>query len=239
MLQTRLIKLTYRPKDLDIRERHPVLKKLEGWFEIASNIPSEVLDYFNEYKSSGSTLKFTRWLTRVKKLDNAVVSEIGKALVTTTAKFSCQHNDLIRLGDTQHYKSCMSNPLGFGKQQLLYLSDPDIALLYVPDAAGKFVWRCLIRLAYSNTGVLSLVAYRIYGNGPTLAILKALAERSKMPVYRAIDIRDRHHLDPAQTFVSPTIINNPILKRPIWTDHLLGMTKQDRISIVAHKNPVA
>ncbi len=238
MLQPRIHTLTRRPQDLDIRERHPLLKKHEGWFEIASNVPADVIPYFNEYKSSGSTLKFTRWLTRVKKLDNAVVSEIGKSLVTTTAKFSCQHNDLIRLGDTQHYKSCMSNPFGFGRQQLLYLADPDIALLYVPDAAGKFVWRCLIRLAYSNTGVLSLVAYRIYGNGPTASILKALSARSEMPVYRAVDIRERHHQDPAQTLVSPTIINNPILKQPIWTDHLLGLTKQDRISIVAHKNPV-
>lgn len=236
-MQQRLTKFAVK-SEVDIRERNPALLALEGWYDVVTLLNSGVADLYTEYKSSGSTLKFTRWLSRFKKLDNAVVSEIGRSMVETSVKLSCRHNDLLRLGETQHYKSCMSNLKANGRQQLQYLADPDIAVLFSKDAAGKYVWRCLLRLAYNTYGDLCLVHYRIYGNGPSHAIFHAVCKKTGMKIYQATDIREGS--DPSDEYlVSPTVHNNRFLNRPIWTDHYQGMTNQNRIRILARSVPVA
>lgn len=231
MLQQRLKKLTHQPSKLDMRQRHRVLQSIEGWYSVPTMFDQSVAALHDEYLQSGSALKFTRWLVRIKKLDNDFVTDVGKKTYATSVKVSCNLNDLIRLGDTTHYKSCMRNSLGMGRQQLLYLSDPDIALAYVPDPAGKYAWRTLLRLAYSPAGVLSLVAYRVYGNGPTEAIFKTLEAKTGMSIYSALDIKNRDSDCEKQQFVSPTVHNNLVVCFPVWTDHLVGVTQQKRISI--------
>jgi hypothetical protein len=83
--------------------------------------------------------------------------------------------------------------------------------------------------------------YRIYGNGPTLNIAKALA--SKITIYKAWDIRDEGYVkgkeDNALWLTSPTINNNKAILRPIWTDHRLKPDDLNRISIAVKPTPMA
>lgn len=225
MLQNRLKKFPILGS-LDIRDRHSKLLELEGWYETDTTLPNEYKQYYTNYVASGSRLKFTRWLAR-QNVDANLLSQLGKYLTTTSFKFSCRHNDLIRLGDTPHYKSCMSNIKG--GQQLHYLADPDVAVVFVPDAAGKFIWRCLVRLTKTAKGYV-LIAYRVYGNGPTSSILATLSRIAKLPVHPARDIKRGSG---GGVFYSATKINNVCLTRPIWTDHYLSYSKQGRIGIRA------
>lgn len=210
----------------DIRHRHPALLALEGWYETDIVVPEKHQALYEEYKASGSSLKITRWALRAGKLDDSEASELGKNLETTKFKLSCRHNDLIRLAETSHYRSCMDG--GYGQQQMQYLADPDIAVVFIPDAAGKYSWRSLARLVMEQEG-FGLVMYRVYGNGPTEAIFQTLDK--KLPVYQAKDLR-HYHVDETEFKVSPTIHNNKFLSRPVWTDHKgIGWDKDRRIKI--------
>lgn len=229
-------KLLGAPKGFDVRDRNPELLKLEGWFEVGVCLTERVSALRNEYLDSKSTLKFTRWLLRFKGLSNAEVSEIGKQLTAVqSAKFSCRHNDLLRLGDTDHYKSCMATTKSL--QQLHYLADPDIALVYIPDSAGKFLWRVLVRLVHDTRGTLSLVLYRQYGNAPFDAVVAALKTKTSMPIYRAVDIKD-YYTAKMERLYSPTVHNITVLRQPVWTDHRVGMNRNSKIFVEVYPEPL-
>lgn len=229
------------PLVADIRPRHPALLALEGWYETEIIVPEKYQDLYKDYKESGSNLKITRWALRSRRMDDAEASELGKNLETTKFKLSCRHNDLLRLAETKHYASCMDNEGGYGQQQMQYLADPDMAIVYIPDAAGKYSWRSLVRLVmddyepgkfpkfvHENRGY-GLVMYRVYGNGPSEAIFQALDQ--KVRVYQAKDIRHYHTSD-FEVKISPTIHNNKFLSRPLWTDHKgIGWNEERRIKI--------
>lgn len=213
----------------DIRPRHPALLNLEGWYETEVVVPEKYQSLYQRYKESGSNLKITRWALRNGLLDEVGVSDLGKNLDTTKFKLSCRHNDLLRLAETIHYASCMDG-VHNGQQQLQYLADPDMAVIFVPDAAGKYSWRCLARLVMDDDeGALGngyafekrtygLALYRVYGNGPSEAIYQALDKVVR--VYQARDIR-HYNLPDREVIIktSPTVHNNKFLSRPIWTDH--------------------
>lgn len=235
--------------NLDIRARHAQLRKREGWFPV-QGFPEdpEGIDWLVEYLNSGSKLTFTKWLSRVKKIDSVKLSILGKQMVTLNAKLSCQHKDFLRLADTHHYKSCMSDSHGVGRQQLHYLSDPDVAVLFVPDSAGKYQWRSLLRLVHvsdqdqnldSVKSGYALVHYRVYGNGPSQAIFRALAQYTNLPVFSALPVATPLKEKPHVALVSPTKHNNPFMQKPVWTDHLQLFTDSNQVEIYANPSPVA
>lgn len=218
----------------DIRDRAKTLLAIEGWYEVVGGLEGEMLGLHSEYLASNSAMKFTRWLTR-RGVDQSEVSNVGQQMVHASVKFSCGHNDLMRLADTQHYKSCMRVGSPAGGQQLHYLADPDMALIFIPDAAGKYKWRALIRLVNDDEGKPALVHYKPYGNGPSDSIFRFLSAKSEIKVYRAVDIKlaADSYLD-AKTFVSPTVCNNAMLIHPIWTDHIVGKSNSGRTTILVH-----
>lgn len=229
---------------LDIRARHAVLRKLEGWFSV-QGIPEdpEALDWLVQYHASGSPMTFTKWLSRVKKIDNVRLSVLGQQLVALNVKLSCQHKDFLRLGMTNHYRSCMLDLQGHGRQQLQYLADPDVAVLFVPDRAGNYQWRSLLRLVYApfdlaKSNCYALVYYRVYGNGPSSAIFQALAQQHHLPVYAAVPTQGLPN-KPCVKLLSPTRHNNPFMQKPVWTDHRQSFTTAGQIQIEALALPVA
>lgn len=201
---------------IDVRTRHVKLLEMEGWYNATPQLPPLYEYYYKQYKESKCKLKFTRWLLRNTLLEEKQVSAIGKMLVQTSFKLSCRHNDFLRLSDTPHFKSCLKDNNFYGRQRLHFLSDPDMALLYIPDASGKFVWRCLIRLVQYRDS-LALVRYRVYGNGPSSSIFTELSKY--IPVLTAVDIKLKKTTLPTTWLPSPTVHNNPMLFRPVWTDH--------------------
>jgi hypothetical protein len=217
---------------IDRRSKAPALLAIEGWYEVASTLSGQTVELYERYLQSGSTLKFTRWLAR-NGSSPAEVSAIGKQLKPVSVKVSCRHNDLVRLADTGHYKSCMAGDMGV--QQIHYLADPDIAVVFLPDAAGKFMWRSLLRLVMEGDK-FALVHYRIYGNGPTSSIFKALSKKTGLNIYSAVDINEYNNME-SKIFTSPTVHNNRLLFRPRWTDHLVGQTEAGRTWIKAHTTP--
>ena len=252
MLQNRMEKIEYHtPKGVrketrvqksDVRPRSERLKQIEGWYDVVG-IPDQIADLHQEYLQSGVSLKFTRWLLR-KGLTQTEVSAIGKLLTTVSVKISCKHNDLVRLGDTYHYKSCLK--MSYAGQQLQYLADPDIAVAFILDESGKFVWRVVLRLVQDNGGAFALVHYRVYGNGPTEPIMKMLSKRTGLKIYKALDIKldinwVEQSLRPKEEqfpiLYSPTVHNNPWLQQPIWTDHRVGFTRKNKIWIRVHAEP--
>lgn len=216
-----------QPK-INLRPRNVVLREIEGWYTATPQIPKEYLSLHHEYLRSGSTLKFTRWLTLNATLSHKQISAYGTLVKPVDFKISCSYNDLLRLDDTKHYHSCLSDISFYGPQRLRYLEDPDICVCYVPDAAGKFEWRVLLRLVLVNRSY-ALVMHRVYGNGPTQTINERLSEL--LPVYSAIDIRNKV-VNPTYLF-SPSRILDKSKHRPIWTDHPLK-TVDNHIGIAVH-----
>jgi hypothetical protein len=214
-------KLRVKPKTnkIDIQSRHKYLLSIEGWYEVDTdftNLPKKYWKYLAEYNLAKTSLKFTRWLAK-KEIDNDIISDIGKYLSSVSFKLSCRHKDLLRLAETKHYISCFNNWRGV--QQLRYLADPDMCVIFVPDAAGKYRWRALARLISDphNGKGFALCVYKAYGNANDQAIFKKLD--SIIPVYCATIGRMARFNGSGITVVSASEINNKIITSHVWSDH--------------------
>jgi len=206
---------------IDIQPRHPALLALEGWYETNTNtstFPRNYRSYFTEYKRSGSALKFTKWLSKKTELDNGEISKIGNLLQTVKFKISCRHKDLLRLSETKHYTSCFKQWRGI--QQLRYLADPDIGVVFVPDASGKYLWRALVRLIIDpqDSSKFALVFYKAYGNSNDVAIYEKLNQI--IPIYQNI-LRSFRRND-GNIVYSASEVKNVIISRHVWSDHWCG-----------------
>lgn len=222
---------------VDMRNRSSVLRDLEGWFEVPVILDSSTESLYNEYLQANTSMKFTKWLTKVKQLNNTVISEIGRNIKTTSVKLSCKFSDLTRLGETKHYISCMRQYQSYGKQQLKYIADPDVAVLYIPDASGKYIWRSIIRLVVDDNGEYCLVCYKPYGNGPSAAILKTLSCVSKMRVLPALRIGLAK--SKGVLMFSPTKHNNVFASGNYYADHQHEFDKKSRrIGIYVEDNSI-
>lgn len=204
---------------IDIQTRHPQLLSIEGWYEMDTdftNLPNKYWKYLAEYNLAKTSLKFTRWLAK-KEVDNKIISDIGKYLSSESFKLSCRHKDLLRLAETTHYNSCFKHWRGV--QQLRYLADPDMCVIFVPDAAGKYKWRALARLVVDprNNDGFALCVYRSYGNANEQAIFKKLD--TIIPVYCATQGRMARFSGIGINVVSASEIKNKIITSHVWSDH--------------------
>ena len=221
---------------LDVRQRHPSLLRLEGWYEASMkpvDLPSPFCEAHRFYVESGARLKFTRWCARNRVLTQPQIALLGQLLEPVTFKVSCRHNDLLRLADTKHYKSCFSG--WRGKQQLRYLSDPDIGVVFVPDASGKFLWRALCRLVRHDEGH-ALVLQKRYGNTNRLAVYDKL--NSMIPLFLAPTATDKELQGRGQWLSSVTRHNNAIVGKHVWSDHKVEL-RNSRLHIYAVPYPRA
>lgn len=147
-----------------LRHRNSVLMGMEKWY--STETPFDNL-YYNYWKESGTSLKFTRWVSRnYPSVSPSELSEWGKILAASAFSFklSCRHNDILRAGDSPHYKSCFRvNGVNASQPAHYATSDPDIAIVYVPDKAGNFLFRSYVRLVrIPDTTVCRLIKGNSY-----------------------------------------------------------------------------
>lgn len=152
MLEARLKQYRSHVKLLN---RNGDLLSMEGWYKVYSDNP-----YYVRYLKSGSKLSFSRWLSKSERLQDIAVSQISKRVTAENLdlKISCRFNDLLRLADTPHFKSCL-DPNKIGRDYLpLILRDPTAAIIYTPDKAGKFLGRAIFTLRAGTIKIL-----KVYG----------------------------------------------------------------------------
>lgn len=144
-------------------------------------------------------LTFTRWLWRYADALNLSVAEVQKLTKMVKALetgdefiLSSKYNDLARLGVSPHYLSCF-RPEGIkAHNNLFYLIDPSVCVAYTRDRAGHFVWRTILRLCATESG-LALLSLGFYGNlheTHRFGVLTKLQELFKLPVYVAAQDRN-------------------------------------------------
>lgn len=221
-------------KRIDIRPRNGILKNLEGWYECYGSpegtLPYPLNEYYKEWLMDGARTKFTRWLLRRGETQKTV-SSIGSSLQHINFKLSCRHNDLMRLAESPHYFSCFENWRGV--QQLKYLADPDIGIIYVPDAAGHYKWRALIRLMRNPKGELCFLIYRAYGNIWAESIFERLNQI--YPVYRSaknIEAISRSLKEKIELLRSFTKHNNPkAVGVHVWSDHWCHLNSENYLEM--------
>lgn len=215
-LKNFLIKSNYSSATrLDLRRRHPKLRSLEGWYNaspLLSRRFHQLYNQFLELKIQNKTqLKFTKWLNRNSNLNIADIQEVGINIKKTKFKISCDYNDILRVIESPHYKTCFNENIDKAKQLLKYLSDPDIAVIYVPDTAGHMKWRAFVRLIKMDSGKFGLLVYQWYGNANHKAILNKLSQI--MPVFI-----NTNNLKSSFELKSASKINNKNLKKNFWSD---------------------
>lgn len=152
MLEARLKQYRSHVKLLN---RNGDLLSMEGWYKVYSDNP-----YYVRYLKSGSKLSFSRWLSKSERLQDIAVSQISKRVTAENLdlKISCRFNDLLRLADTPHFKSCL-HPDKIGRDYLpLILRDPTAAIIYTPDRSGKFLGRAIFTLRAGTIKIL-----KVYG----------------------------------------------------------------------------
>ena len=175
------IALYSKKKKISMQARHPFLLSLEGWYRISCR-SLENIALMEEYTKSGSTLKYTRWLCRVKDFTPEQASVFGKQSVYDV-KISCRYADFLRVGETKHYITCFRPEGSFSDGALINIHDPNMAIAFISDRSGKFQWRSFIRLVKDEDYALAF--YLEYGNPQGFNIQKHLAEKLNVTAYSA------------------------------------------------------
>jgi len=222
----------------DMRRRHPVLLAIEGWYEAEIGLDA-IPEYYRKLLAGwDKKTKPTRWLLRNGLITDQQASEIGGSLKlgeTVRFKLSARHKDIVRVAESRHYRSCFglhgSKDGWRGTQQLRYLVDPDMGIIYVPDAGGDYLWRAFVRLVQlPDKPGHGLVVYRTYGNSEEQTILSRLDEI--IPVYRPYkyslqEPSELGYRSPIKLY-SASRCANPVISKAVWSDHrcLLDETRQ-------------
>jgi len=239
---------------IDIRNRLPKLRNLDGWHTVdydLSQLPYKIQKHYKEWKRGSQRTNFVRWMLRKKVVTQGQADNIGQIIGNQkpiSFRVSTKWNDILRAPESRHFFSCFSGgntrewigrsqhlfgerrgQLGWrGVQMLRYLADPEMAIVYIPDKAGHYLWRAYIRLCVDeSTGTSGWAMYRAYGNAPIpesliedtldeLNPLFKLSTKSEM-----ITARNAVHLKSVRTY------NNGVAGHTIWSDHGIEFKEED------------
>lgn len=216
----------------DMRKRHPGLLAKEGWYDV-KGVEALTEDLRQLLLGWDQRTKPTRWLLRQGRITQQQASELGDQLnLDSTIRFrlSCRHKDLLRVAETDHYKTCYGTSYGGtgwrGIQMLRFLIDPDMGVLYIPDKSGNFLWRAFVRLVFMpKSAGYGLFVYRTYGNANEMAILSKL--NGIIPVFRPEEYCPEYYdvwsgkgkrLDENKLY-SASLVSNPVITKVVWSDH--------------------
>ena len=241
---------TSEMKRIDISKRCADLIRLEGWYQVDFDhrvLPNIVLPYFIKWKNGSRRTKFTKWLGRrtsdrdgLRIFDNRQVSMIGQLIgeqKAVTIKVSARKNDILRAPESTHFSSCFAGAetrvwsknnggttyYGTGSrgvQMLRYLADPEVGIVFIPDAAGHFLWRAYMRMCEAPDSTKGWAIYKSYGNSPVSEILIEDRLNELRPLYKlttASTIRERGFAP--MMLSSIHTYNNPVVGKTVWSDH--------------------
>lgn len=182
-------------------ERNWALKWFEGFYDTEASIDKlgysyvipPILEKFqisdeqiinNKAPNGHGTL--SRFLTK-KKVDKRYIDAIFTAVTKPSkVEITCDFDDILRMSETKHFRTCVSNNGGSNiVQKLFFLMDPYVALIVIRDKNNEFQFMKLCYLLKNEKGETSfMLEDKRYGNGPSSdAIAQAIKKRTDMPVY--------------------------------------------------------
>lgn len=111
----------------------------------------------------------------------------GKVKTDISFKITCRHKDFLRL-DSPHYSSCFRKEGAHSIMPFNYCLDRSMALIYIPDKNGNYVWRMFIRLV-KDKDKFCLLCYPAYGcYFYTKQVLKELSKL--FPIFLSGKLKD-------------------------------------------------
>lgn len=192
-------------------QRNTHLNVLCGWYNFELN--NEILLLLDEHSDDKSGMKFGKFLTK-KGFSPKEIEDISNIVACKTVKISGSKNDFDRLAKSRHYQSCFGD---FKSQQIeKFYHDPDIAICYVPDRSGSYLYRFLLRLVRVD-GEYGLVAYKPYGNGNQQFIVDNLKNILGIPIW--FGSQYTYENENNRYVFSPTKYNDIKVVAPVWSDH--------------------
>jgi len=208
---------------IEVVKRHQLLRDLEGiyqfqTFDTTDPIYQHLLKVYGEQLLGILRTKLLGGIRLGRALidrEHFYPSDVSRFISTLRAsefRLSCRFSDLLRVAETPHYKTCMTD--WRGTQLLRNLADRDVAVIFEPDASGKMRSRAFVRLLRREGDQNTFLGvYRVYGNGLDVkAVLHTLKNR-----IRVVEMAQRASY--AEIYLSWSRLYNPSVAKPIWSDH--------------------
>lgn len=146
--------------------RVDVLRKLEGIYYVNTYVGDVFsplfiycdLNLWHGGKISTVTargMKISRVLVKAG-FSSDEVSRFMKCFIKDEVVISCKFNDILRMGESKHFTSCLSYKKGCYRTALdWYLSNPDVAIIFKRDRGGEMLWRGTLLLTTRGICVLN------------------------------------------------------------------------------------
>jgi len=223
-----------KPPKVHVVKRVDFLREIEGEYDYFSVDRSDPLydSLFIRAKLDGEDIdevlksrlykriRLGRFMSTDLGFDNDRVSDFLNSVRVAKFRLSCRYNDLLRVAETPHYKTCMSNWRGI--QLLRDLADQDMCIIFEPDASGKMRCRMFARLLLDGNNTV-LGFYRIYGNGFDH---EAIA-RSLRGIVTCATLSFTYKY--FKRLRSYSKVHNPAVKKPVWSDHGCSIGEDGRL----------
>jgi len=232
MVSKRLLKINEaanirsdRQRPVKFKQRVKQLRVFEGWYPITyfnrkhpvymnirlmKEFGNESLSDKNIVRKYYKGMRLGKYLINKLGQDSDMVADFMAYIQTESIKLSCRYNDILRVADTPHYRTCMGSWRGI--QLLRNLADPDMCVIYLPDKAGNMRCRCFGRLLLNKNNDTVLGLYRVYGNGFNHDSLSDI-----FPIKTVSLKTDSSYYD--YDLRSYSKVYNPAVKKPVWSDH--------------------
>lgn len=176
--------------------------------------------FVREQKEKKNLPKFTRYLTRFLREQNSVPVEPNvqnyvyhlkrNSNPEFRFKLSCRYNDFVRMGESNHFDSCVAEGNSMRDTKYNWFRFSDACIVYVPDASGKMLARTVVLLMKDGNGKLYLLFVRHYGNTNWMAIAKKIESFGIPVVFNARFNRIEKHLLPQNSVletISPVFVS--------------------------------
>lgn len=194
----------YDPSAVTFQERTPFLNGLVGEYEYEKGLEEvclgqvrsftppdhtlfELANFYAQQKQKGARLpKFSKWVLGMYASDKTLaqrVAELGKQAGKKVVKISTDLVDILRSGDSPHFRSCFGLGNGSETQGMspVYIAEeaPGIGIAYTDDENGKMVgrwWLHHVQERKTGENLVLLPHYQI-GNLKIQVVVSVLKEK--------------------------------------------------------------
>lgn len=206
------------------RPRDPLLRNLVGDYVVQSDYAGTDIELHEQVKNLFPDQTPKPYLYNGRRLGAHLIKEgiepnrvsqyiedIPKCVVFTV---SCDLRDIVRIGETKHYKSCLRLEGAWHSTLPAYCENPRVAVAFTRDRGGSFIGRSLLFLCKSISGENVLGINKTYGNILSPEII-AKGLKSKIPCFKFLD--EWNHRTPKG---AENIFRYDLLyRKEPWVDH--------------------